>query len=208
MKTLAIIIVALFLASGLSAQENATNKEVVKTEKQKRKAARDSAFANEYLKLKGIIDSMSFVLEADYLYNQWGYRIWVPSELNFIMVDSSEVVIQTGNNSGVGYNGVGGVTVEGTISGWKVKKDPKNSSFFITMEVNSINGFYTVFIDISANGRASATLSGLRPGRLTWDGWVQPLYNTSTYQGMSTVADLRHFPPAARMQIFHRFSRF
>jgi len=207
MKTLAIIMVALFLASGLSAQGNATNKEVIKTEKQKRKEKRDSVFEKEYRELTQIIDSMSFVLEADYLSNQGSYRVVVPSDLNFIMVDSLEAVIQTGSNTRMGYNGVGGVTLEGRITNWKVVKNPKHGSFFITMDVMTNWGFYTVFLDVSANGRATASLSGLRPGKLTWDGWLKPLYNTITYQGTSTMVELRNFPPALRTRIFHKFSR-
>jgi len=33
--------------------------------------------------------------------------------INFIMLNASEGVLQTGSNFRVGYNGVGGVTAEG-----------------------------------------------------------------------------------------------
>ena len=182
MKLISLIVLSLFLAGGLSAPNDATSKQALKKEK---KAKRDSILNSEYQLTKNMIDSMDFVLEANYLANQVGYRVPVTSNLNFIMVDSLRAVLQTGRSSGMGYNGVGGVTAEGTISNWKVKSIGKNKSFVITMTVMSSIGIYDVFIDVSPSGKATARLSGLWPGELVWDGYLVPIEQTRVYKGRS-----------------------
>jgi hypothetical protein len=179
MKAIMITMLTFFLASGVSAQDNAKSKKEVK------KIERDSIANREYQLTKNMIDSMNFVLEADYLSNQYGHRIPVTSTLNFIMVDSTHAVLQTGRNSGMGYNGVGGVTAEGSISNWNVKTDKKNKSFFIQMDVMSNIGIYNVFMNVSSSGKATARLSGLWPGQLVWDGYIVPAEETRTYKGRS-----------------------
>ena len=182
MKSIVIMILILSLAGGLSAQENAKSRQALREE---RKAHRDSVENSNYQLTSNMIDSMNFVLEANYLANQVGYRVPVTSDLNFIMVDSTRAVIQTGRLSGIGYNGVGGVTAKGTISGWKVKKDKKNKSFYITMNVMSNIGIYDIFINVASSGQATARLSGLWPGQLVWDGYLVPIEQTRTYEGQS-----------------------
>ncbi len=182
MKAIVMIMLGLFLAGSLTAQENKTSRQALKLQ---RKAHRDSVENSDYQLTKNMVDSMSFVLEANYLANQVGYRVPVTSNLNFIKVDSSHVVLQTGRNNGMGYNGVGGVTAEGTISHWSVRRNDKNKSFSISMDVMSNIGIYTVFIDVSSSGRATARLSGLWPGQLVWDGYMVPINASRTYQGSS-----------------------
>jgi DNA polymerase III alpha subunit (gram-positive type) len=47
-------------------------------------------------------------------------------------------------------------------------------------------GIYDVIMDISANTNASATISGLSHGRLTWYGRFQNLYRSNVYKGQET----------------------
>lgn len=182
MKAIVVIMLSLFLAGSLTAQESTTSRQALK---QQRKAHRDSVENMEYQLTKNMVDSMSFVLEANYLANQVGYRVPVTSSLNFIMVDSSHVVLQTGRNAGMGSNGVGGVTADGSISHWTVRKDAKNKSFYITMDVMSNIGIYSVFMNVYSSGRATARLSGLWPGQLVWEGNLVPINATRTYKGRS-----------------------
>lgn len=186
MKTKTIIVALMFLATGLSAQDKGTDKENFKSNREMRKAQREAEIQAAFDSTSQLIDSMQFVLEADYLANQYGYRIPVNSNLNFIMVNSKKAVLQTGNNSGFGYNGVGGVTTEGQISNLRVFKNPKRKTFNLSWDVNTPLGTYSIFMDASASGRASATLSGLWPGKLTYDGYIVPLEQTRTFKAMNT----------------------
>lgn len=184
MKTIAIIM-ALFLATGLSAQENNIKKEAAKKEQKERKEKREAALAEQFNETSAILNSMRFVLEADYLSNQYGYRSMANSNLNFILVDSTEAVIQTGNNVGIGYNGVGGITAKGNITRWVVNKNDKRKTMSVEMNVSTSIGFFQVFMDISVSGKTTATLSSNWAGKLIYDGRLVPLDDSYAFKGSS-----------------------
>jgi hypothetical protein len=182
MKAIAIIIAVFFLSTGVSAQED-VNKDAGNnlTKKEQRKAKLDADFQ----RTSSMISSRQFVLEADWLGNSSGTRYAVSSNLNFISVDSIDAIIQTGNNASFSRNGFGGVTAEGTITGWKVFTNSKSKSNSIRMDVSSRRGLFTIFIDISASGKATATLSGQTAGRLMYYGRIVPLNESNAYSGFS-----------------------
>lgn len=132
--------------------------------------------------MQNLLEDQSFILEADYLGNGYDRRP-VVNTLNFVMVDSSSTVVQTGNNFGVGYNGVGGLTVEGRVSKYTIHRDKKRKSFTVSWNMSSAIGFYTISMQVSASGRATATLTGNTSGRLVYDGWLLPASESRTYQG-------------------------
>jgi hypothetical protein len=183
MRTIIIAISALFLVIGIPAQEikkdSLSKKEIRALKKQKK----DAELKILYDSTSQVLDNRQFVLEADFLDNLKGRRINVLSSLNFIQVDTTYSVIQIGSNNGIGYNGVGGITAEGKISNWKMEKNDKNKSIQVSMTVMTNIGIYDVFMDISADGDASAVISGLRPGRLRYDGKIVPLDESSVFKG-------------------------
>lgn len=182
MKAMMIILLNVCLAMGLSAQNNPETK----LTKEEKKALRDSANKLEYKVTENMIDSMDFVLEAYYLSNRYGQRVPVSSNINFIKVDSMNTVIQTGREASVGSNGVGGVTAEGNITKWKVDKDPKHKTFFVNMDVMTSVGMYSVALNVSSSGRATARLTGLWPGELNWEGQIVPIEHSRTYKGRTS----------------------
>jgi hypothetical protein len=133
-----------------------------------------------------LLKRKTFVVEADFLQDQYGNRVPVTSVLNFILVDSSRVVLQTGSNYRRGYNGVGGVTAEGDIQNLKIEKNLKNLSYNVSLSVMTNVGIYDIFIRVFANTNASATISGLTGGKLTWDGKFRNLFNSDIYKGFQT----------------------
>ena len=132
-----------------------------------------------------MLDSMQFVLEANTLRDVRGNIVNVTSNLNFIMMDSSLSVIQIGSNNRLGANGVGGVTAKGSVSKLNVTKNDKQKSFTVSWSLMSPIGMYDVTMFVSANGTASATLSGITPGRLYFDGNLVPLTQSKVYEGRS-----------------------
>jgi hypothetical protein len=183
MKTLLVLLIAMFFVTGISGQDvkkdTLTRKQARLIKKQKREAE----LKIQYDSISQIIDSRQFVLEADFLSNLRGRRIHVLSTLNFIKIDTTYSVIQIGSDRGIGYNGVGGVTAEGQITGWKLEKNDKHKSIYITLNVMTNIGIYDVFMDVSADGDAVATVSGLRAGRLEYYGKIVPLDESSVYKG-------------------------
>jgi hypothetical protein len=183
MKSIAIIVAGLLLATSLSAQDYTAKKGTGNDPTRKEK--RQAKLAAGFQQTSALLDSRQFVLEADWLSNNRGRRIPVTSSLNFISVDSIQAVIQTGNNTSLGYNGVGGITAEGNITNWKLDKNAKNMTASLRMDVFSHQGNFTIFMEISSSGRATARLSGMRAGQLIYEGRLVPLDTTRVYKGSS-----------------------
>jgi hypothetical protein len=158
-----------------------------KLSRQERKEARKAELFANFHALDSLFESKSFVLEANYLENKYGDQIPVSSVVNFIMVNSTNGVLQTGNNFAIGYNGLGGVTAEGSIGVWKLDKDYKNLNFTLRFSILTDIGSYDVFMTVNADNRARATITGLWPGKLIYNGQLNMLDNSGVYKGHRTT---------------------
>jgi Domain of unknown function (DUF4251) len=185
MKTKILVVLLCLTSLEFSAQDLSTSVNGLKTEKQLKKEKKEEEKNLQYIATGVLLDSMHFVLEADYLSNYRGQRIMAAPSLNYILIDSIKGIIQTGTNFGTGGNGVGGATAKGTISKWKLTKNENKKTYFIKIDFSTDLGFYTVFMDVSADGRASATMTGISRGSLTFDGKLVPLKRSKVFKGRS-----------------------
>ena len=187
MKTMKIKTGSLFLAMGLFGLIANSNAQNTKLTRQELKEVRKTELTQNFYILDSLLNAKTFVLEADYLEGRYGDRIPVLSNLNFIKVIESTGILQTGNYFGQGYNGVGGVTAEGNIDSWNVFKDAKKLNYTVRFSLTTNIGHYDVLMNVSANTRASATITGLGPGRLTWDGHLVTVDNSRVFKGQNTI---------------------
>ncbi len=132
-----------------------------------------------------IIDLHRFVLEANYIGDKYGNRIPVSPMLNFIIVDSTEAVMQFGNSMGPGINGVGGITFEGRVTSYEVKKKErkKYTGYTLTLGIMTSTGAFDVFLFAGSDGRADATISDNRGNKLRYYGDIIPFGASRTYKG-------------------------
>jgi len=177
MKRFVVFFALIISASIIFAQGNDENAVLTKKEK------RNAELEKEFQLTKSMLDNKDFVLETDYLQDRYGNRVLVNSTINFVAVDSTEATIQIGSNFRLGPNGVGGVTAKGRINKWELTEDQKHKAFTLRMNVMTTIGIYDLFINISASGRGTATLTGMSAGRLTFDGDLVPWENSSIYVG-------------------------
>jgi hypothetical protein len=187
MKTIKINIVSLFWILFFSWVSLNSSSQVVKLSRQERKEVKKAQMAENFRILDSLISARSFVLEADNLENKYGDRAFVPSNLNFIKVDKSTGILQTGSSSGIGYNNVGGVTAEGNIESWKVFKDTKKLTYRLQFSLLTNIGHFDVFMTVAADNYATATITGLGSGRLTWDGHLKTIDSSRVFKGMNTI---------------------
>lgn len=179
MKKLVVFLIFILSANLIIGQTKAADSSLSKREK--RKAKTEEQFQNT----KGMLENKSFVLEANTLQDRYGNRAIVSPGINFVSVDSTEAIIQVGSNYRLGPNGVGGVTARGQISNWKIKENKKNKTFYVRMNVMSPIGIYDVNFSISSSGKATAQLTGLSAGQLTFDGNIVPWDLSTIYVGNS-----------------------
>jgi hypothetical protein len=186
MKTVRIKVECLFLILGFLVISLISNSQDIKLSRQEKKEVRKVRMAANFSILDSLLNSKSFVLEADFLQDKYGERIPVVSNLNFVKVDKSDGVLQTGATSGMGYNGVGGVTANGKIGDFKVFKDTKKLTYRLRFSLMSNIGSYDIFMNVTADNHATATITGIGPGKLTWDGHLTTIDNSRVFKGQDT----------------------
>lgn len=177
----------LFLLTGLFFFSVYGNSQDGKPDKKSRKEARRAEMETNFRILDSLLHSGKYVLEADYLQNKYGSRIFVTSTLNFIRVDMPKGVLQTGSDTRMGYNGVGGVTAEGNIGDYKIMRNKKNLNCTVTFNLVTNLGSYNIILNVSADNKATATISGTTSGRLTWDGHLVTLNKSRVFKGYNTI---------------------
>ena len=184
-----LLIIGLF-AIGIAAK--AQDEESVYTKKELRAIAREEKKAQkkaeeEQMKLltEIMLNERRFVLEAQYVGDNRGARIPVQSNINFIGVDSALVTIQLGTTHGVGYNGVGGITVDGRITKYdlKVIEGKRNKSYSLMFVVMSPLGSYDITLMVSETGYTDATIRANTAGQLRYSGNLVPIGLSRVYKG-------------------------
>lgn len=187
MKTIRYKTAGIFCILGLLAFSLSGFSQGTKLTRQEMKEVRKAQLAENFRILDSLLNAKSFVLEADYLSNKYGDRIVVTSNLNFIKLDKETGILQTGSNTGFGYNGVGGVTAEGRLGSWKVFKDPKRMNYTVQFSLLTNIGNYDVSMLVSADAGARATITGLGPGKLTWEGHLETVGNSRVFKGRNII---------------------
>jgi hypothetical protein len=183
MKTMKYKIGSLFLIIGLfSISLNSFSQEKELSRKEKKEVRKAQLTANFYL-IDSLLRAKTFVLEADFLQNRYGDRVVVSPNINFIKLDDSTGILQTGSTFNMGYNGVGGVTAEGTIGRWKIYRNEKTLTFRLQFSLFTNLGTYDISMVIGADTKAKATITGLTPGSLTWDGNLVAIENSRVFKG-------------------------
>lgn len=136
---------------------------------------------------RAALQNQDFVLEADNVTFKSGNTVFVNSTTNFISVKGNRAVVQISpSNFASGPNGVGGVTVDGMISGQKVTTDKKGR---ITYSMNvmgiGINAQVEIYMSPGTN-RASATIYPNFNSNTIWvEGDIVPYENSNVFEGMS-----------------------
>ncbi|MBK3517228.1 DUF4251 domain-containing protein [Carboxylicivirga marina] len=134
------------------------------------------------------IDGKQWVLEANTLQNKRGSSVNVNSSLNFIAIEGEEAFVQLGSNTGMGQNGVGGVSVRGKVTKYEVKKNEKKGTYFITVYVTSALGSFDIRLDCNSDGQiANATVQGNSSRRVQYRGIIVPIPQSSVYKGTPVI---------------------
>ena len=187
MKTMKINMASLFWILGFLLISMNINSQDNHLSPREKKELRKTQMNANFIILDSLLNAKSFVLEADFLADKYGDRIPVVSTLNFVKVDQSKGVLQTGSDFRVGYNGVGGVTAEGSIGGWKVSKNLKSLSYNLRFTLLTNIGIYDIFMTVTSDNHASAVITGLGPGKLTWEGHLETVNNSGVFKGRETI---------------------
>jgi hypothetical protein len=189
MKRLVLISFSLVFVMAAYGQDDKqlSKKELRRLQKEQRKAEQADELERMGKLTEYMVSSRHFVLEADFLSDRQGSRVPVEPTLNFIIVDSLNGTIQLGSAQTVGYNGVGGATVDGRISSYEYSAIGKNkNSYSVIMNFMSSIGTYYITLMVNADGKTDASVRGNWSGVLNYHGQLVPLDESRIYKGYST----------------------
>ena len=133
------------------------------------------------------IRNKDFVLQVDNVTFRSGNTVFVNSSTNFISVKGNRAVVQISpSNFAAGPNGVGGVTVDGGISGYQITTDRKGR-VNLTYNVSGIgiSAQVEVYI-VPGSTYAQATIYPNFNSNTLWlSGTVVPYNNANVIEGSS-----------------------
>ena len=170
-----------------SKEARAARREALKKEREERRALEAQQDSVAYLKAIEALKTGSFVLEANNVTFPNGITRYVSSNTNYVQVDNGEGIVQTAFSNFAytpGPNGLGGVTVEGNISGLKMKED-KDGNYFYSYTIQGVAISATVFITLTGGtNQASVNISpNFNNNNMTMTGVLLPLDESDVFQG-------------------------
>lgn len=165
------------LVNALKARQKA-----LKKEQQALQDRIDSAYWEESL---AAINDTAFTLEADKVVFKYGQIAYVNSNTNFVSVNKNDAVVQVAFNVPFfGPNGIGGVTVQGSVSGYKVSSDKKGTTT-VRMNVMGVGISAQIWITMYKGTHEASVdiLPNFNSRRITLNGVLLPLDKSNVYQG-------------------------
>ena len=155
-----------------------------KSEKKEQKKVEN----DEQLKaLYKIVESRQFVVEADQVYSSEGEIFNVMSSVNFFAVDSAFSTIQLSFVGLVGWNGVGGVTVDGRIDRFDINEFVSDKPITLNGSIiprSGGNAQFTMYV--YSTGMANVTVTGNWGSSITFQGRLFTLADSKVFKGIPT----------------------
>jgi len=131
-----------------------------------------------------LFEQRSFVLEADRVYSKKGRSFQMNSTINFVKLEKGTGVVQLAFSQIVGWNGMGGITLDGDVRNYKINKGDGTKMPSMQFDMNGTLGWATVRIDVNSNGNARATVDAEMSGdRISFSGTLLPSNESRTFQG-------------------------
>lgn len=175
-----------------SAQGNSEEKIIEKEErvlsKQELKALQESIDSMQWAEAVAAVRDTAFTLEADEVIFKYGQRAYVSSTTNFVAVDKNNATVQVAFNVPMaGPNGMGGVTLDGRVSNYKMSFDKKGTTMTLTMNVTGIGISSRLTISLyKGSNRAQVDVQpNFNSHRISLSGRLLPKSQSFTVKGRS-----------------------
>ena len=195
-KSIFIILAILFFgipSEALSQQKKMTRKEkeaAWRAERLKKRAAEERAeYRNDSIAFAQAIVAIrngAWALEASNVTLSNGTNYFVTQSTNYVSINNGIATIQTAFDESNIYspNGIGGITLEGNVSGEELKVD-KNGNVIYNYNVQGTNVSATVSVVITAHtNQATAYVSpNFNNNTLTLNGFIYPYSSSGVIEG-------------------------
>ncbi len=157
-----------------------------KARQEKKEAERMEMFRRAMI-IKKMLEDRQFVLETELLQPYDGSPEPVDPSRNFIYVDSAKCAIQLGAVYTLGGSSMYGTIAEGKISTYRIRgKGEKSITYTVDFNVNTSTGLLLIRIIVSADGRATASVSTPSiSGKLIYSGRLVSHRDSQVFKGFS-----------------------
>ncbi len=142
----------------------------------------DSAYWEESL---AAIRDTTFTLEADRVVFKYGQIAYVNSNTNFVSVNKNQAVVQVAFNVPFsGPNGIGGVTVQGNVGGYKIETDKKGTTT-VKMTVIGVGISAQIWITMYKGTHEASVdvMPNFNSRNITLNGVLLPLGKSDVFKG-------------------------
>ncbi len=182
------MVFALTACSTPQGASTGTDKQSARNDERAKQKAEEAEYdAATYQIAVDALNQHEFVLEADQLVSRRGRVAYVNTTTNFVMMEKDKATVQiAANNMIAGPNGIGGITVDGSVSDVKTKTDKKGNVDF-SFSVQGVGISAQVFITMSSgSNEASATVyPNFNSNTITLNGNIVTLGESSVFKGRS-----------------------
>lgn len=181
MKILATCIAIVLATSLISlAQENAN------LSKKEKKELKKKMLQEQKEALLNMLESKQWIIEAHTVFDRYNQSYQLNPTINFVGIKGKEATIQLGFDGLIGWNGVGGVTVDGEVTSYEINQGKGNSGTTVNLRFKGrASSSANINITINASGQATARVNGDFGGRITFSGAIKSLDESSVYKGQS-----------------------
>lgn len=187
-----ITFVALLLVATLGSVSMAQDAQTTKTRKELRDEKRAQYKAEEklmneldYRNAATAIKNQQFVVEADQLILRNGQNVFVNSGTNFLLVNKEKGTVQVAFNTALsGPNGIGGITVDGGISGMKTETD-KHGNINCSFSIQGAGISAQIFVKLYyGSNEANVTISpNFNSNDLSMSGELVSIDDSTIFKG-------------------------
>ena len=183
MKNIVVILMMIVLST-TSTFAQISEKDLSRAEKKALRKEKEEKQMEEIIQL---LHSKAWVIETHTVYDRYNQSYQMNQTLNFIGVKGEEGAIQLSFDGILGWNGVGGITLEGKVTSYEVKEGKKGNTPQVNLRFQGKAGIGSARINITviSSGQATARYSGDQGDRLTFSGQLVAIGNSSVYKGQS-----------------------
>lgn len=167
-----------------SREDRKTQREAERARQKAEEKKMEAAMYEEAVKA---INNRQFVLEADQVMFKRGETAYVTTNTNFTMVNDDCGTVQVAFNVPMaGPNGIGGVTVDGIISGFEIKTSRKGN-ITCKFSIQGIGISAQIFVDMAhGSNKATVTITpNFNSRNMRLRGRIIPLEQSTVYKGRS-----------------------
>lgn len=182
MKKLLIFAILLFQV-GIFANAQTDENQKKLSRKERKELKKKEAIENK-ARLLEIVNNKAFVLETHTVFDRYGMSYNMNPTTNFVGLMDETSTVQLGFDHLVGWNGVGGITLDGRVTKFEVDEGKDGQPITVKFRVmGAAMGPASIIITIQSDGNARAYISGDFGERISFQGRFVSTEESIVYKG-------------------------